>query len=96
MRLIYLQSCVTITPMKGHLTPEEQAEIDANFVEESTALFVKHYNASVPDSFPRATVSVLERFQADNPSLFKDGDEWTVDKHRKKVMDWLAANTKQV
>ena len=55
----------------------------------STAVFVQYYNENIPEAFPHATLKALERFQALHPSLFKGSPDWTVEKHRKKLMDWL-------
>ena len=37
-------------------------------------------------------VQIFVEFSGPDEELFKDGDEWTIDKHRKKLMDWLTAN----
>ncbi|OGZ08165.1 MAG: hypothetical protein A3D65_03420 [Candidatus Lloydbacteria bacterium RIFCSPHIGHO2_02_FULL_50_13] len=50
---------------------------------------MESYNKSIPAEFPRASVKSLKRFQAMHPGLFKNGNEWSIDKHRKKLMDWL-------
>ena len=52
------------------------------------------YNKSIPDGFPVVSVSILKKFQALHPILFKNGDEWSIDKHRKKLMDWLPSAIK--
>ncbi|HEY4499453.1 MAG TPA: hypothetical protein VJH94_05355 [Candidatus Paceibacterota bacterium] len=64
---------------------------DVNAIGTTTALFVEYYNDNIPDIFPRATLKALEKFQAAHPTLFKGSSEWTIDKHRKKLMDWLAS-----
>ncbi|KKU29164.1 hypothetical protein A3I36_00395 [Candidatus Giovannonibacteria bacterium RIFCSPLOWO2_02_FULL_45_28] len=51
--------------------------------------FLTAYNKSSPEGFPRATAAVLRKFQAVHPTLFKHGDNWSIEKHRKKLMDWL-------
>ena len=56
-------------------------------------VFMESYNASIPASFPRATAKVLKHFQVEHPTLFKRGDEWSIDRHRKHLMDWLPAHT---
>ena len=53
------------------------------------AEFLKSYNDSLPKDFPRATLPVLEKFRENYPSLFKADNLWTLDQHRKKLMDWL-------
>jgi len=64
---------------------------EINFAGKSLAVFVQYYNQNIPAQFPRASIEELERFKADHIELFKEGDEWTIDKHRKKLMDWLTA-----
>lgn len=54
-------------------------------------VFMESYNKSIPASFPQASVKTLKRFQVVHPTLFKQNDEWSVDKHRKKLMDWLSS-----
>ena len=55
-----------------------------------------NYNKVIPVDFPRATPEALKKFQLANPALFKKTDEWSIDRHRKKLMDWLFTyNAKQ-
>lgn len=53
------------------------------------SVFMESYNKGIPDNFPHASIKTLKQFQALHPALFKRGDEWSIDKHRKKLMDWL-------
>lgn len=53
--------------------------------------FLALYNASLPETFPAATASLLEEFRTGHKSLFPAGSRWTLDRHRKEVMDWLNA-----
>ncbi len=57
------------------------------------AIFIESYNKSIPEGFPKASVKTLRKFQSVYPALFKRGDDWSIDKHRKKLMDWLITNT---
>jgi hypothetical protein len=59
------------------------------------AEFLKLYNATLPSIFPRATTPLLNKYKAEHESFFKNGDLWSVDLHRKKVMDWLPNNLKK-
>lgn len=54
--------------------------------------FLKSYNENMPSSFPRATVVLLKKFKETHVMLFSHGDAWSLDRHRKKVMDWLPQN----
>jgi hypothetical protein len=53
--------------------------------------FLKSYNLDLPEAFPRASSALLKEFRAKHESLFKQPDLWSLDQHRKKVMDWLPA-----
>lgn len=54
--------------------------------------FRESYNKTIPSHFSPVTVEKLKEFQASCPSLFRSKDEWSIDKHRKRLMDWLAAH----
>lgn len=54
--------------------------------------FLKSYNQNMPAAFPRASMAILEKFKEDNAGLFKHGDLWSLDQHRKKFMDWFWRN----
>jgi hypothetical protein len=54
--------------------------------------FMKSFNQNMPLSFPKATVALLQKFKAAHASLFAHGDTWSLDFHRKKVIDWLPKN----
>ncbi|OGC84861.1 hypothetical protein A3F55_00045 [Candidatus Adlerbacteria bacterium RIFCSPHIGHO2_12_FULL_53_18] len=65
---------------------------DINFEEKPLAVFLQYYNQNTPEQFPRATTESLQKFKAAHAELFKDTNEWTIDKHRKKLMDWLTSS----
>ena len=65
---------------------------DVNSIGTSAAIFLQNYNENIPVAFPRASTKTLEKFQSTHPMLFKESREWTIDKHRKKFMDWLVSN----
>ncbi len=52
--------------------------------------FVASYNQNLPSRFPQATLAQAKEFQKAFPTLFNDGrDSWSLERHRKKMMDWL-------
>ena len=51
--------------------------------------FLKSYSENLPASFPRPSLAQLKEFKASHPLFFKHGSLWSLDEHRKKVMDWL-------
>ena len=63
--------------------------LDINLTKTTLVTFMESYNKSIPTDFPQASVKILKHFQTLHPVLFKNTNEWSVDKHRKKVMDWL-------
>lgn len=69
-------------------------EPDLNAAKTTINDFIRYYNQNIPISFPQASFQSLEKFRATHAGLF-DGssEEWTIDKHRKKVMDWLSSYT---
>ncbi len=70
----------------------EQQELNEAPV--TLAVFLESYNKNTPIGFPRATPSMLKKFQEAHPALFKQKDGWSVTKHRKRLIDWLSSNPK--
>ena len=54
--------------------------------------FLETYNKNMPQSFPRASLSLLEKFKNEHLTLFKTDNLWSLDLHRKKLIDWLPRN----
>ncbi len=71
-------------------------DLDRERSEESLTLsnFLKSYNHVLPLEFPRASLALLREFKKTHDTLFKSGDAWSLDQHRKKVMDWLPSRLK--
>ena len=55
----------------------------------SSSDFIGYYNEDLPARFPRASQEFLKEFKKTYPGLFKNGNTWSLDQHRKKFMDWL-------
>ncbi len=91
-RLILYNFRVNIIAMKGKKSTEQ----DINFIGVTASVFTQYYNDNVPKTFPRATLPALLRFQAAYPGLFNGNSEWTINKHRKKLMDWLASHNGKI
>lgn len=64
-------------------------ELEQNQATTSLVVFMEDYNKKLPAGFPQVSVKTLKKFQITHPILFKNGDEWSIIKHRKKLMDWL-------
>lgn len=72
----------------------EKAEVlGENYTTMSKGEFLKYYNGNVPGSFPQATSANMKAFQVSHPAIFEDSTKWIIDKHRKKLMDWLVSNS---
>lgn len=55
----------------------------------SLAEFLRSYNKNLPSSFPRSSIALLKKYKELHPLFFKHGDLWSLDEHRKKILDWL-------
>lgn len=64
-------------------------EQEVNFAGMTLEDFLAYYNNNIPDSMPRATKESLEEFLAGHEALFGEDKAWTIDKHRRRFMDWL-------
>lgn len=53
--------------------------------------FGASYNEGLPEGYPPVTTPLLKTFMASNAHMFKEEGVWSLDQHRKKVMDWLPA-----
>lgn len=54
--------------------------------------FMNEYNRNLPQGYPSASLKALETFRNLHPLLFRGADSWSIDKHRKRVMDWLSSH----
>lgn len=77
--------------MKAPVKIKKNNDDDPNFIKKTTADFIQYYNQHIPEAFPRVSEKILEQFRSAYPALFNGKDEWTIDKHRKKLVDWLAS-----
>jgi len=56
--------------------------------------FMKSYNDGLPLQFPRVSLPLLREFRKVHATLFKNNNSWSLDQHRKKVMDWLTSRNR--
>jgi len=73
------------------LSKTKEIKPDVNSIKTNVVDFVSYYNLNIPKSFPRASLESMEKFRAAYASLFSGADDWSIEKHRKKVMDWLSS-----
>mgnify|MGYP001559621420 FL=1 len=45
-------------------------------------VFMVSYNKNVPEGFPLSSIKLLQKFKEERSVIFKNGDEWSIDKHR--------------
>ena len=55
----------------------------------SLADFLKSYNKNIPHGFPKASTALLKKYKDTHPLFFKHDNLWSLDEHRKKIIDWL-------
>ncbi|MDP2651865.1 MAG: hypothetical protein Q8O94_01890 [bacterium] len=60
----------------------------------SLSEFLKSYNEGLPSQFPRASLPLLREFKKVHMNLFKHSELWSLDQHRKVVMNWLPSRCK--
>ena len=70
--------------------PDVQRELNEAFT--SLVSFAETYNRMLPSGFPRASNKALQEFRTLYPLLFKSANGWSIDKHRKRFMDWHATH----
>jgi hypothetical protein len=58
----------------------------------AAAEFLESYNNNMPSGYPHVTLEILQRFKDSHPSLFKSNGLWSLDQHRKKMIEWLPQN----
>jgi hypothetical protein len=77
----------TVQVMKSR---KEKEAIELSQMQITLSAFLESYNQNIPANFPRASVTILKKFQITHPMLFKNGDMWSIAQHRKKLIDWLS------
>lgn len=68
---------------------KKDLQLELNQANTTIDVFMKAYNQTLPQDFPVVTISILKKFQEANSSLFRNKEKWSIEKHRKKLMDWL-------
>ncbi len=61
----------------------------------SLAVFLKSYNDGLPTGFPKASSALLKKFKETHPLFFKHGNLWSLDEHRKKIVDWMPPRSQE-
>lgn len=72
---------------------KKDEELERNKLVTSPDAFIELYNRTVPSGYTRVTIKILNKFRAAHPAIFKYDSGWSIDKHRKRLMDWLFSNS---
>lgn len=54
--------------------------------------FMESFNKNMPSGYPHVTKDILTKFKAIHPGLFKGNGSWSLDTHRKRMIEWLPQN----
>ena len=54
--------------------------------------FLESYNENMPQGYPLVSLAILEKFKDGHLTLFKANGLWSLDQHRKRMIDWLPQN----
>ena len=70
---------------------------DPNFIPQhemtlTAAEFLESFNRNMPKGYPLVNLSILEKFKLAHANLFKDKNTWSLDQHRKRMIEWLPQN----
>lgn len=76
--------------LKSEKKTKEELELNQELI--PLPVFLASYNSNIPEGFPLASTRTLRKFQELHPGLFRNGDNWSVAKHRKRLIDWFASN----
>ncbi len=67
-------------------------QVMPNEIPLTTVEFLESYNSNMPDNYPRASLALLEKFKQTHLKLFKVDGYWTLNQHRKRIIEWLPQN----
>jgi hypothetical protein len=67
-------------------------ELKPNEIPLSLNQFLESFNQNMPANFPQVSEEQLIKFRKEHETLFQKTGTWSLDQHRKKVMDWLPGN----
>lgn len=63
-----------------------------NEVPLSATEFKESFNQNMPAGYPHVTLEIMDKFRFAHPNLFKKPNVWTLDLHRKRMIEWLPQN----
>ena len=58
----------------------------------TNAEFLESYNTNMPEGYPHVSLQILQRFKDAHPALFKPASTWSLERHRKRMIEWLPQN----
>ena len=54
--------------------------------------FLESYNKNMPEGYPLVSLALLDKFKQTHLKLFKADGTWSLDQHRKRMIEWLPQN----
>lgn len=71
---------------------KDKNELYLNDMPLTNAEFLEKYNENMPIGYPLVTLMLLKKFKEEHLSLFKGNSLWSINQHRKRLIDWLPQN----
>jgi hypothetical protein len=69
-----------------NIAPDEHGESNLQI---TASDFIEAYNKDLPANFPHLSEPLLKKFKGENPAFFQHGELWSLEEHRKKIIDWF-------
>ena len=54
--------------------------------------FLESFNKNMPQGYPLVSLTILKKFKELHLSMFKADGLWSLDHHRKRMIEWLPQN----
>ncbi len=67
-------------------------QLMAHEVPLTDAQFLESFNKNMPQGYPHVSLAILKRFKDAHLSMFKADGLWSLDHHRKRMIEWLPQN----
>jgi hypothetical protein len=81
---LYLWYCSVMGKITQRIVPNETPLTATEFLES--------FNSNMPLGYPHVTLDIMKKFQQAHQSLFKKPNIWTLELHRKRMIQWLPQN----
>ena len=54
--------------------------------------FLESFNRNMPQGYPLVSLEILKKFKEAHLKMFGTDGSWSLDHHRKRVIEWLPQN----